>query len=187
MSLQSRRWCLTINNWTDNIYNDILRYKDTLKFYIIGKEIGNENNTPHLQIYFESKNPIRFSTLKNKFPTAHIEKAKGNRQQNFEYCSKEGDFITNITIERPREEIINSYTRHFINHDLEDIEFTIEVSKYITSYWSDLLDEMEYNDILKKINYLINKLNNINTCEHCSTSTIINLIHELNKIKEKHF
>lgn len=92
LDIRARRWCLTINNYNENNITQIHKYFD---YYIIGKEIGNEG-TPHLQIYVEKKNAVSFNKIKKLFPTAHIEKAKGNRKQNLEYCKKQGDYITNL-------------------------------------------------------------------------------------------
>lgn len=65
------------------------------RFWIIAKEVG-ESGTPHLQCYFQFKNQTRFSTLKRAVPGGHWEKAKGTMQQNFAYCSKDGDYTSNI-------------------------------------------------------------------------------------------
>ena len=46
--------------------------------------------TFHTHIFIYSKSPIRFSTVKNRFPTAHIEKAFGSAKENRDYIRKEG-------------------------------------------------------------------------------------------------
>lgn len=94
---QGRRWAITLNNYTEEEHATLRQTfinKDWL--YIIGKELGKKEETPHLQIYIESKGAIRFSTVKNINTRLHIEKAKGTRKQNYDYCAKEGCFITNI-------------------------------------------------------------------------------------------
>jgi hypothetical protein len=96
---RSRRWCATFNNYTENEVVALRDGSDTFKYLIFGKEIG-ESGTPHLQIYFELKDGMSFNAVKEKlirefgvsFSTIHIEAAKGNNQQNIEYCSKEGCF-----------------------------------------------------------------------------------------------
>lgn len=90
-----RKYCFTLNNYTDL---DIITIKEKIEKgqYIIGKEVGT-NNTPHLQGYVEFKNAIAFNAMKNIMPKAHIEKANGNKMSNFIYCSKDGNYITNIT------------------------------------------------------------------------------------------
>lgn len=60
-------------------------------YYCLADEIGLETQTPHTHIYFRSKeSSIRFSTVKRRFPTAHIERAYNSSQANREYIRKEG-------------------------------------------------------------------------------------------------
>lgn len=42
----------------------------------------------HWQIWIEHDQPIRFSTLKKKFPKGHFEKRAGTKQQAFDYVTK---------------------------------------------------------------------------------------------------
>lgn len=42
----------------------------------------------HLQGFVVFKKKVRFTTVKNLFPGAHLEKARGTQEQNIEYCSK---------------------------------------------------------------------------------------------------
>jgi len=95
---QSRRYCFTLNNYTCEDYATMLQYFQTKKWlYIIGKEIGEEK-TPHLQGYFESKSPVRFSTLKKLNPKVHWEKARAKRNDNLNYCSKDGYFVSTFPL-----------------------------------------------------------------------------------------
>jgi len=92
-NLQSRKWQLTINNPLDNDFDHdgikaaIANLKSVV-YWCMGDEIG-ENQTPHTHVYIYGS-PIRFSTIKNQFPTAHIERAKGSSQQNRGYIAKDG-------------------------------------------------------------------------------------------------
>ena len=70
---RSRSWCLTINNWKEEDLEK-LKNKVKYKYIIVGDEVG-ENGTPHLQVYFHLNSQAYFKTIKNKFPTAHIEPA----------------------------------------------------------------------------------------------------------------
>lgn len=94
----SKKWAFTLNNYT----NEELEILETLfqdHEYIIGKEVG-EQGTPHLQGYVEFKDKKRPSEyVKNK--RIHWEKARGNKEQNIEYCKKENNYTTNIKIKRP--------------------------------------------------------------------------------------
>ena len=46
--------------------------------------------TYHTHIFLYSPSPMRFSTIKGRFPTAHIEKAYGSAKDNRDYIRKEG-------------------------------------------------------------------------------------------------
>lgn len=93
-STRHRKYCMTINNYDDTEYTHIINELQQGKF-ICGKEIG-ASATKHLQIYVEWKNARQFNVMKQLFPRAHIEVAKGKRDANYAYCSKDGDFATNM-------------------------------------------------------------------------------------------
>ncbi len=83
---RSRAWCLTINNYTAE---DVSTVKElNYSYLVIGDEKG-KTNTPHLQIYVEFKNQVKFMTLKNKVISAHIESRRGTSEQAANYCKKE--------------------------------------------------------------------------------------------------
>lgn len=83
-----RAFCVTVNNWTEEDYSLALLAPYT--YIIIGRERGDENLVPHLQIYLEVKNPISIKTLSSKyFPRAHIEPRFGTQKQARAYCTKE--------------------------------------------------------------------------------------------------
>lgn len=86
---QARRWCFTLNNYTDEEIDRLKNWK-TVDYIIYGKEIG-ENGTPHLQGYVELGHPVKLTTLKNILKRAHWECAKGNSTSNIAYCSKDND------------------------------------------------------------------------------------------------
>ena len=120
---RGRRWVATLNNYTKFECTQILDFLHSEKFlFIVGREVGEEKNTPHLQMYFEKKHPVTFNKIKNIMPRAHIEPAKGSREQNLAYCSKEGNYETNI---KSKDEIDNEYKRlrkkEFMKGDKLDI------------------------------------------------------------------
>ncbi|AXH73611.1 MAG: putative viral replication protein [Cressdnaviricota sp.] len=85
----AKRWCFTLNNFTDEEISSIVPIlKDKCSLGIIGKEVG-EKGTPHLQGYVEFNKKMRPLSL--GFKRIHWEKCKGNRQQNKEYCEKDGE------------------------------------------------------------------------------------------------
>lgn len=104
-----RRYCFTLNNPEvplAQIILNISKHYPNMK-YCIGNEVG-ESGTPHFQGYLSFKNPIRFNTLKEYLPKAHIEQCKGNEKSNIEYCKKDGDYITNFPLSR-NERVLKSY------------------------------------------------------------------------------
>jgi len=93
-SSQVRSYCFTLNNYTEEEYENILQQLSKYDYAVVGKEVGDEG-TPHLQGFVYHENKIRFSTLKALMPRAHIEVtgAKGKKMcKAWEYCMKEGDY-----------------------------------------------------------------------------------------------
>lgn len=89
---RARNWCFTLNNWTQEEYNNVLALPE-VHYLIVGKEVG-EQETPHLQGYVQWQKRQRFNTVKRLLPRAHLEVARGSADSNVEYCSKGGDFVT---------------------------------------------------------------------------------------------
>lgn len=84
------KFCFTLNNYTDEEYVALTSEEFTkkCKFLVIGKETG-ANGTPHLQGYVNLVKKMAFNSLKKLVPRAHIEKANGNDEQNYAYCTKD--------------------------------------------------------------------------------------------------
>lgn len=101
-SAAKKRWCLTLNNWTQKEYDDLIYFlsSNSSNKCIIGKE-GDEK-TPHLQIYINLNEKIRFTALKKINKRLHIEGCRGTEMENIKYCSKEGNFWThNLKVPKP--------------------------------------------------------------------------------------
>ena len=89
----------TLNNYTnEDIGSIVLCFNNKCKFAIIGKEVG-DSGTPHLQGYCEFKTKSRPKGLLTE--RIHWEKAKGNRDANVEYCSKDGDIEFSLGMPKP--------------------------------------------------------------------------------------
>lgn len=89
-----RRWVFTINNYTENdeILLSIFGNDDMCRYLVYGREVGEEG-TPHLQGYMELVNTRRFAWMKNQLgKRAHVEIARGTRDQARDYCIKDGDY-----------------------------------------------------------------------------------------------
>ena len=73
---QSRKFLLTINN-PDKYGLDRERVLELCKqlqpdYCCISEEVG-ESGTPHIHVFLYRRSPMRFSSLKKKFETAHID------------------------------------------------------------------------------------------------------------------
>lgn len=103
---RARGWVLTQNSYDETQLNEYLEEATRkCKWYIIGKEVAPTTGMKHLQVYLYYDNDRTFVEMKNKFKTAHIEKAKGTPKHNAVYCSKEKDFITNMDIPKAKKPI----------------------------------------------------------------------------------
>lgn len=83
---RSRKWCFTVNNYTDEDLDQISSLNT--QYLIYGRERGEEG-TDHIQGFAIFRNAVTFSSLKSKLPRAHIEITKGSTEENIRYCTKE--------------------------------------------------------------------------------------------------
>lgn len=90
MSVRSRGWCFTLNNYTEE---DIIHLRQRgSKYLLFGKEVG-DNGTPHLQGYVYFKSQRTFSAVKKDFGSRyHLEAQRGSCEQAIDYCKKDGQF-----------------------------------------------------------------------------------------------
>ncbi len=93
---QAKRWCFTINNYCDD-WKDSFRdffCDENISFGIAATEVG-ANGTKHLQCFVHLKKKKHLVELKRDFNEifgrAHMEIARGNDEQNKDYCSKDRD------------------------------------------------------------------------------------------------
>lgn len=86
---RARRWCLTLNNYTCEEYETLLKHPCPYK--VLGREVGKEG-TPHIQGYMEFKTAMRFNAVRKLSMRAHWETAH-KPEKAAEYCKKEKNFI----------------------------------------------------------------------------------------------
>lgn len=94
---QAVKWVFTLNNYSDEEYEKsvfLFKNSENIKSYIVGKEVG-KSGTPHLQGFIHTVKRIRPSEL-GLSKRIHWEQAKGSPEKNYIYCSKEGNFVTNM-------------------------------------------------------------------------------------------
>lgn len=90
MSYQSRRWCFT---WFDD-EGVPPEYEEWMSYIVMGSETCPETGRQHWQGYLETSKKITLTGIKSKggqWATCHLEKAHGTLEDNFAYCTKEGD------------------------------------------------------------------------------------------------
>jgi hypothetical protein len=87
---RSCNWCFTINHYTEEDLCIFPLSSVEVQYATYGKEVGEEDGTPHLQGYLQFKTRRTFAYVKSLLPRAHIElqRAKSNKRAQ-EYCHKE--------------------------------------------------------------------------------------------------
>ena len=87
---QSRKWSLVINNpleaGLDHTAIREILHRFSPAYFCLADEIAT-TGTYHTHIFLYSPSPMRFSTVKNRFPTAHIEKAYQSARINRDYIA----------------------------------------------------------------------------------------------------
>ncbi len=89
---QSKYWCFTLNNYTNQDKTKIehLFNEGKYTYCIYGEEVG-EQGTPHLQGYIEFSRRKRMQYVKRLISQRiHLESRRGSAEQAAEYCRKEG-------------------------------------------------------------------------------------------------
>ncbi len=91
---RSRKYQLTINNpmeydFSHDKIKEVLLNSNPLYFCLCDEQ----GQTYHTHIYVCYENAVYFSTMKNRFHTAHIETAHGSSAENRNYIRKEGKYL----------------------------------------------------------------------------------------------
>ena len=89
---QSKRWCFTLNNYTQGEYDLLCDALENCKYGVVGKEIA-ETGTPHLQGFCIFDTNRRLNAVRRYLGLrGHYEAARGTSEQASTYCKKGGDF-----------------------------------------------------------------------------------------------
>lgn len=96
--IQSRKWQVTINNpidrgFTHDGIKSILQKFKGCVYWCMSDEIGKETGTYHTHIFICCSGAVRFSTMKKRFPGAHLEVCKGTASENRDYVFKLGKYL----------------------------------------------------------------------------------------------
>lgn len=166
--MRARSWCFTINNDT---FEDLCGLMEMeFKYMVFGFEIG-ENGTPHIQGYVSFENPRDRGGVAKLIPRGHLLIARGTAQQNYVYCTADGDFYEFGRFPQPGERV-----------DLEEIKILLDEKKpssviadlYFTDYIRYFKGFERYRDIqdheVKSVTY-VEKANvnwNVEDCLYVS-------------------
>lgn len=91
---RTRKFQLTINNPIEHNFShkeikEILLKSNPIYFCLCDEQ----GQTYHTHIYVCYENAVYFSTMKKRFPPAHIESALGSSAENRDYIRKEGKYL----------------------------------------------------------------------------------------------
>lgn len=93
--VKARFWSWTLNNHGETELQALrtkLSQKEEVRYSIFGKEVG-ESGTPHLQGFMVFIGQKSLTGVKKVVgDRAHVEASKGNEQQNYDCCIKDGDY-----------------------------------------------------------------------------------------------
>lgn len=134
-AVPSKRWCFVYHDYPEDEMETMETLFTSLKcVYIIGKE-HTQDGRPHLQGYVESPDKIRpIEKFKLSTKIKWI-KVNGTREDNYKYCSKEGDFKTNIKIPRPLIDPLNGKTLYDWQSKILEIIKNEPDGRTIYWYW----------------------------------------------------
>lgn len=91
-SPRGTRWLITINNPSEAEKVKAAQFCIEAKYGILCREIGKENEQPHIHFFVILHADKACSVIKSEFPRARIDKFKGDSSKGRDYCKKDGDF-----------------------------------------------------------------------------------------------
>lgn len=104
MSRGTRNYCFTLNNYSEedevNLKSIPTEGDQEVKYIVYGREIGEEEKTPHLQGFVMFKNAKTMAACIGYFgrilghPRTHLEQARGTPFEASQYCKKDGDYYS---------------------------------------------------------------------------------------------
>lgn len=120
----SSYWCFTLNNYIEEDVEVLKKIPHT--YIIIGKELGEDKKTPHLQGYVELKSRARLQKMKKYHARVHWEQRFGTGKQASDYCKKDGDYIELGEIKINTEKITRK--------ELRELAKSTSVGELMTNY-----------------------------------------------------
>jgi hypothetical protein len=97
-----RRFTFNIHNYQDKGYTHeklIQEFSNSWKidYMVVGQEITQENQIPHLQGYIEFTSPATWEQVRERFIStigyvSDLQISKADAESNFKYCTKSNDY-----------------------------------------------------------------------------------------------
>lgn len=143
---RTRRWVFTLNNpeVTKEELLKSLQERASVRYAIIGHEVGELKGTEHLQGFIEFENAATFEQMKARLQRAHIEPALGSNRQNRAYCAKGGDFVevgtlvARVQTSQEAQEVVRLIVEEGYSPIAIAVEYQ-EFSAYIVNHFNALL------------------------------------------------
>lgn len=128
--VRAKNWCLTINNPIEKGLHDYCMgfNGETDEYMCCAHEVG-EKGTHHIQGVLISKDRLRLSSLKKRWPGGHFEKMLGTPAEAVTYCKKDGNY---------HEHGVLPTTTQGRRSDLESVKQLVDEGKF------DLIREEHY-------------------------------------------
>lgn len=154
ISLRKRRFCFTLNNWTEEEFIKSQNLKKCIG-YCIGKELCPETGTPHLQGYWEFKSQKEWDVIKKELPRANFRECNGDREANIKYCTKNKNGLG----------YVNTFPMPF----KERLRMKLMEEMPIMGYqWElDILEEIDTKPDHRKINWYWERTGNVGKTTFC--------------------
>lgn len=149
--VRSTAFIFTINNYTEQEIELVKRISNDIrvKKMIVGMEVG-EQKTPHLQGYIQfHKRQYRSNVSKWLNGKAFLQAAKRSPQENYKYCTKQGNILVNKGFEL-LEKVNANIQRRQENKDQRALEILQDIYQYNESdfalkhAWFYLYKQKEY-------------------------------------------
>jgi hypothetical protein len=93
--MTARYWCFTLNNYTEEDEQTLQdAFPEFLKGLQYGRELGSQEETPHLQGILQTNVPSRLAALQRRFGLRYHWERCRNISASIAYTAKDGDVFT---------------------------------------------------------------------------------------------
>lgn len=161
-----RSVAFTWNNYSKEKVDELIKLMKFKSYkYIFGYEVG-KSGTKHVQGYIHfGKGQLLWPAIIKMLPKCHIEKAKGNAQQNRVYCSKDGVFDTNIELKLSKQEKLVEAKKR-LKRSILDNEYSGDDVKW-KPWQQRIINIMKEKADPRKVHWVWERLGNVGKSYLC--------------------